>query len=116
MALPLFDLLSGVLAFTFPRQKECGAPERNSFDIVVCSEMLEHVEGGLAGVEAVIATAARAALAPGGLFVLTTLNRTPENYVVSVVAAEHLFGFIPKVRRRRPVPRRPKSAIQSCKL
>ncbi|PHJ16193.1 3-demethylubiquinone-9 3-o-methyltransferase [Cystoisospora suis] len=78
------------------RQKQCGVPERNSFDVVVCSEMLEHVEGGLAGVEAVVATAARAALAPGGLFVLTTLNRTPENYLVSVVAAEHLFGFIPK--------------------
>ncbi|CBZ50845.1 hypothetical protein NCLIV_039200 [Neospora caninum Liverpool] len=83
-----------------PQSNSFPTPPQSLFDVVVCSEMLEHVEGGLRGVEAVMATAARKALAPGGLFVLSTLNRTPENYLVSVVAAEHLCGFIPKVSRR----------------
>ncbi|PFH36779.1 3-demethylubiquinone-9 3-O-methyltransferase [Besnoitia besnoiti] len=71
-------------------------PPRSLFDVVVCSEMLEHVEGGLTGVENVIATAARKALAPGGMFVLSTLNRTPENYLASIVTAEHICGLVPK--------------------
>ncbi|KFG28136.1 3-demethylubiquinone-9 3-O-methyltransferase [Toxoplasma gondii VAND] len=94
----LEDFCSGKIQQTLEGPQSSFFPnhQQSLFDVVVCSEVLEHVDGGLEGVEAVIATAARQALAPGGLFVLSTLNRTPENYLVSIVAAEHLCGIVPK--------------------
>lgn len=61
------------------------------FDIVTCLEMLEHV----AQPALIIEHAARL-LKPGGLLVLSTINRTFKAYFSVIVAAEYVLNLIPK--------------------
>jgi 2-polyprenyl-6-hydroxyphenyl methylase/3-demethylubiquinone-9 3-methyltransferase len=60
------------------------------FDLVTCLEVLEHVSDK----PAFLAGLARH-LAPGGLMVLSTPNRTPQSRLLLVGAAE-AFGAVPK--------------------
>jgi len=61
------------------------------FDVVTCMEMLEHVPEP----EAVLAACVKL-LKPGGLLVLSTLNRTPKAFALGIVAAEYVFNLVPK--------------------
>ncbi|GFO70900.1 2-polyprenyl-6-hydroxyphenyl methylase/3-demethylubiquinone-9 3-methyltransferase [Bathymodiolus japonicus methanotrophic gill symbiont] len=64
--------------------------ESESFDHVVCMEMLEHVpEPG-----SVIAACAKIAK-PGGYVFFSTLNRKPKAYLLAIVAAEHILKMLP---------------------
>ena len=60
------------------------------FDLVTCMEVLEHVAAKPAFVAALAAS-----LAPGGLLILSTPNRTPQSRLLLVGAAE-LVGAIPR--------------------
>ena len=60
------------------------------FDLVTCMEVLEHVADKPAFVAALAAS-----LAPGGLLILSTPNRTPQSRLLLVGAAE-LVGAIPR--------------------
>lgn len=60
------------------------------FDFVTCLEVLEHVADKPAFVAALAAS-----LAPGGLMILSTPNRTPQSRLLLVGAAE-LVGAIPR--------------------
>jgi 2-polyprenyl-6-hydroxyphenyl methylase / 3-demethylubiquinone-9 3-methyltransferase len=62
----------------------------NGFDLVTCMEVIEHVADKRAFVAALAA-----ALAPGGLLVMSTPNRTPQARLLLVEAAERL-GAIPR--------------------
>jgi len=65
--------------------------EGRRFDVVVASEVIEHVEdqpGFVADLAAL--------LRPGGLLVLSTLNRTARSLALGVVAAEYLLGWLPR--------------------
>lgn len=62
-----------------------------SFDVVVCMEMLEHVPDPAATVQA----CARL-LKPGGQLFLSTLNRTPAAFALAIVAAEYIAGLLPR--------------------
>jgi 2-polyprenyl-6-hydroxyphenyl methylase / 3-demethylubiquinone-9 3-methyltransferase len=64
---------------------------REQFDVVVASEVLEHV----ADAQAFLADAS-ARLKPGGVLVLSTLNRTLPSLLLGVIAAEHILGLAPK--------------------
>src|SRR5512137_1281090 len=62
-----------------------------SFDHVVCMEMLEHVpEPGS------IISACATLVKPGGMVFFSTLNRKPKAYLLAIVAAEHLLKMLPK--------------------
>ncbi len=61
------------------------------FDAVVCLEVIEHVPD----VKAFIATIAQL-VRPGGLLVLSTLNRTWKAYALAIVAAEYVLGWLPR--------------------
>ncbi|CDJ62877.1 3-demethylubiquinone-9 3-methyltransferase, putative [Eimeria necatrix] len=76
-------------ACTLPKRSECG-----HFHAAVMSEVIEHIWGKERKAAAIAAAAAR--LQQGGLLMLTSLNRTPENYVASILVAEHLLSIIPK--------------------
>jgi 2-polyprenyl-6-hydroxyphenyl methylase/3-demethylubiquinone-9 3-methyltransferase len=66
------------------------ARESSVFDAVIASEVVEHV----ADVDAFLKTC-RTLLRPGGLFILSTLNRTMKSYGLAILAAEHILGLIP---------------------
>lgn len=60
-----------------------------TFDIVVALEVIEHVPNPAA----FVATCA-SLLAPGGLMVLSTLNRTLRAYALAIVAGEYILGWL----------------------
>lgn len=62
-----------------------------TFDAVVCLEVLEHVPDPAAFV-AMIARLVR----PGGVLVLSTINRTLKSYALAIVAAEYVLGWLPR--------------------
>jgi len=61
------------------------------YDLVLAMEVVEHV----ADVAAFLA-AAGALVAPGGMFVLSTLNRTPKSFAFAIVGAEYLLRWLPR--------------------
>ena len=60
------------------------------FDLVTCMEVLEHVADKPAFVDGLAAS-----LAPGGLLILSTPNRTPQSRLLLVGAAE-MVGMVPR--------------------
>ncbi|GIX22708.1 MAG: ubiquinone biosynthesis O-methyltransferase [Gammaproteobacteria bacterium] len=62
-----------------------------AFTVVTCLELLEHVPEP----DAPIAAAATL-VAPGGWVIFSTLNRTPRAFFGAIVAAEYLFGLLPR--------------------
>lgn len=62
-----------------------------SYDIVMASEVIEHVRKPrtfLADLAAVTQ--------PGGQVIITTINRTPASYAVAILAAEYVTGVVPR--------------------
>ncbi len=72
------------------RSGEIGALGLSGFDLVTAMEVIEHVADKPAFLSALAA-----ALAPGGLMILSTPNRTPQSRLLMVEGAEH-FGAIPR--------------------
>lgn len=62
-----------------------------SFDIVTCMEMLEHVPAP----ESVVNACARL-VKPGGSVFFSTLNRNLKSYLFAVVGAEYVLNLLPK--------------------
>lgn len=67
------------------------AAEGRRFDAVVASEVIEHVADREA-----FADALAALVRPGGVLVLTTLNRTGRSWAAAIVAAEYLLRWVPR--------------------
>jgi 2-polyprenyl-6-hydroxyphenyl methylase/3-demethylubiquinone-9 3-methyltransferase len=65
------------------------------FDVVLAMEVIEHVEGP----EAFVGTCARL-LRPGGLLVISTINRTLRAYALAIVGAEYVLGWLPRGTHR----------------
>jgi 2-polyprenyl-6-hydroxyphenyl methylase/3-demethylubiquinone-9 3-methyltransferase len=67
------------------------AEQGERFDVVLNMEVVEHV----ADVQAFL-SASGALVKPGGLMVLATLNRTPKAFLLAIVGAEYLLGWLPR--------------------
>jgi 2-polyprenyl-6-hydroxyphenyl methylase/3-demethylubiquinone-9 3-methyltransferase len=61
------------------------------FDLVLALEVVEHVPD----VPGFVA-ACRAAMAPGGLLALSTLNRTLKSFALAIVGAEYVLRWLPR--------------------
>ena len=61
------------------------------FDVILNMEVVEHV----ADPGAYLRSCARL-LKPGGLMILSTLNRTPRAFALAVVGAEYVLGWLPR--------------------
>lgn len=62
-----------------------------SFDVVTCMEVLEHVPHPAAH----IAACARL-LKPNGYAFFATINRNPKSFLFAIVGAEYLLGLLPR--------------------
>jgi 2-polyprenyl-6-hydroxyphenyl methylase / 3-demethylubiquinone-9 3-methyltransferase len=67
------------------------AAEGALFDMVLCLEVVEHVPDP----KIFVAACARL-VRPGGLIVLSTLNRTMKSFALAIVGAEYVLGWLPR--------------------
>jgi len=68
------------------------AEERpQSYDLVTCMELLEHVPDPAS----TVAACARLAR-PGGWVFFSTLNRNPKSYLFAIIGAEYLLDLLPR--------------------
>ena len=70
---------------------ELAAAEPESFDVVCCMELIEHVPDPAALVNDLAAM-----LKPGGRLFMSTLNRTPAAFGAAIVGAEYLMRLLPR--------------------
>jgi len=74
---------------------QCAAEDmverRESFDIVLAMEVVEHV----ANIDAFIASCAQL-VNPGGLIFFSTLNRTAKAFALAIVGAEYIMRWLPR--------------------
>lgn len=93
---------------------EAAAARGARFDLVLALEIVEHV----ADVPTFLA--ALSALAkPGGMVILSTLNRTPESFAAAIVGAEWLLRWLPKGThdwRKFPSPKELEAALGAAGL
>ncbi|NJM55748.1 MAG: bifunctional 2-polyprenyl-6-hydroxyphenol methylase/3-demethylubiquinol 3-O-methyltransferase UbiG, partial [Verrucomicrobiae bacterium] len=61
------------------------------FDVVTCLEVVEHIPD-VASFLVSVASAVR----PGGLLIVSTINRTMRSYALAIVAAEYVLGWLPR--------------------
>ncbi|WP_296241918.1 MULTISPECIES: bifunctional 2-polyprenyl-6-hydroxyphenol methylase/3-demethylubiquinol 3-O-methyltransferase UbiG [unclassified Psychrobacter] len=69
--------------------EELAKTHAGQFDIVTCMEMLEHVPDPSSIVQACFEL-----LAPGGVCVLSTINRNPKSYLFAIVGAEYVLRLL----------------------
>ncbi|KGJ90092.1 bifunctional 2-polyprenyl-6-hydroxyphenol methylase/3-demethylubiquinol 3-O-methyltransferase UbiG [Colwellia psychrerythraea] len=62
----------------------------NTFDVVTCMEMLEHVPD-----PASVIQACSTLVKPGGLIFFSTLNKSIKSYLLAILAAEKLLKIVP---------------------
>lgn len=65
--------------------------EPNSYDIVTCMEMLEHVPD-----PAAIVSACATLVKPNGHVFFSTINRNPKSFLFAIVGAEYVLNLLPK--------------------
>ena len=61
------------------------------FDVVTALEIIEHVADRDSFCRALAQL-----VKPGGLLILSTLNRTPRSWLLGIVAAEYVLGWVPR--------------------
>ncbi|ABC31063.1 ubiquinone biosynthesis O-methyltransferase [Hahella chejuensis KCTC 2396] len=71
--------------------EELAEAEAESFDVVTCMEMLEHVPDPAS----VIAACARVAK-PGADLFFSTINRNPKSFLFAIVGAEYVLKMLPR--------------------
>ncbi len=70
---------------------EALAAGKARFDVITALEIVEHV----ADMASFVAALGRL-LRPNGLLIMSTLNRTPHSFLLGIVAAEYVLGWVPK--------------------
>ncbi len=65
--------------------------EGRQFDVVINAEVVEHVPNQ----EQLIGECA-CLVKPGGILILATLSRTVKSYIVAILGAEYIMGYLPK--------------------
>ena len=81
--------LSATLRYQHVAVETFATEHAAQFDVVTCMEMLEHVPD-----PASIVQACYDMLAPGGVCVLSTLNRNPKSYLFAILGAEYILRLL----------------------
>jgi 2-polyprenyl-6-hydroxyphenyl methylase/3-demethylubiquinone-9 3-methyltransferase len=88
----LHALESGVqVEYRAVAAEELAAAQPDSFDLVTCMEMLEHVPDPAATLKALAAL-----VKPGGDVIVSTLNRKPQAFAVAIIGAEYIARALPR--------------------
>ncbi|MDX2423239.1 MAG: bifunctional 2-polyprenyl-6-hydroxyphenol methylase/3-demethylubiquinol 3-O-methyltransferase UbiG [Amphritea sp.] len=88
----LHGLESGVsVTYRQVTVEELATEQPESYDIVTCMEMMEHVPDPSS-----IVDACSRLVKPGGHVIFSTLNRNPKSYMMAIVGAEYLLKLVPK--------------------
>lgn len=82
----------------------------DTFDVVTCMEMLEHVPDPASIVRA-CATLAK----PGGWLFFSTINRNPKSFLLAIVGAEYLLNLVPRGTHEYARLLRPSELGQFCR-
>jgi len=88
----LHQLESGAkVNYQYIAVEELAQQQPESFDVVTCMEMLEHVPD-----PASIIKACAALVKPNGEVFFSTINRNPKSYLFAVIGAEYILNLLPK--------------------
>jgi len=90
--------------------EELAARRPESFDLVTCMELLEHVPEP----SSTVAACARL-LRPGGRAIFSTINRNPKAYLFAVIGAEYLLRLLPRGTHDYARFVRPSELAQWCR-
>ena len=82
---------SGSLNYSVNTAEIMAAQYANTFDVVTCMELLEHVPDPASVVQACAKLAK-----PGGYIFFSTINRNPKAYLFAILGAEYLLNLLPK--------------------
>ncbi|OOR92360.1 bifunctional 3-demethylubiquinol 3-O-methyltransferase/2-polyprenyl-6-hydroxyphenol methylase [Moraxella caviae] len=83
--------MADTLKFRCVPVETLAAEQKGQYDVVTCMEMLEHVPD-----PAPIVQACFDLLKPGGVCVLSTINRNPKSYLFAIVGAEYVLRLVDK--------------------
>ena len=81
-----------------------------SFDVVTCMEMLEHVPD-----PASVVRACASLVKPGGWVFFSTLNRNPKSFLLAIVGAEYVLGLLPRGTHEFAKMIRPSELASYCR-
>ncbi|MEZ7501692.1 bifunctional 2-polyprenyl-6-hydroxyphenol methylase/3-demethylubiquinol 3-O-methyltransferase UbiG [Psychrobacter sp. Arc29] len=81
--------LESTLRYQHIPVEELAKTHAGQFDVVTCMEMLEHVPDPSSIVQACYEL-----LAPGGVCILSTINRNPKSYLFAIVGAEYVLRLL----------------------
>ena len=71
--------------------EEIAQSQPESFDVITCMEMLEHVPD-----PAGIVSACARALKPGGHAFFSSINRTPKAFLFAIIGGEYILRLLPR--------------------
>ena len=81
-----------------------------TFDVVTCMEMLEHVPD-----PASVVQACAALVKPGGWVFFSTINRNLKSFMLAIVGAEYLLGMLPRGTHEYQKLIRPSELAAHCR-
>lgn len=85
------DNRTGGIEYLHGTVEELAHDRPETFDVVVCSEVVEHVTNDVGGFVETIALLTR----PGGVAVFSTINRTAMAFLQAILGAEYLLRIVP---------------------
>lgn len=65
--------------------------QNEKFDVVLCLEVIEHISNP----QEFVANITKL-MAPQGMLIISTINRSAKSYMLAIIMAEYILGWVPK--------------------